>query len=1605
MKKNVLTIVIILSTLLLNISSQAQCHIDDWTALKALYESTDGDNWINNTGWQEVADNVPSANCNLENLYGIDLDNEGRVHWLNLGNNQLYGTIPPELGNLIYLTLIYMGFNQLSSEIPAEIANLTNLIILELSENQLSGSIPPELGNLSSLTDLYLDSNQFSGSIPPELDNLSNLTYLNLGFNQFSGNIPPELGNLSNLDQLFLRDNQLSGNIPIELSNLEESLRVLYLENNQLTGSIPNRFGDLISLEYLSTGNNQLTGSIPASIGNLSNLGFLLLNNNQLTGNIPPEIGNLSYLGELDLSNNQLSGSLPPELSNVIYLTLFQVNNNNLSGCYNDTLTNLCAQFGNIDISDGNNFDATWEDFCNLGSGTCPISNPQCHIDDWNALKALYESTDGDNWTNRTGWDIMIDNLSNPPTNCNLGDLYGIILSQGRVADLYLLDNQLNGNIPPELGNLSSLSQLTLSHNQLSGNIPSQLGNLTNLGTLSLFNNELSGSIPSEIGNLSNLSNLILTNNQLSGSIPASLGNLNNLYSFSLGKNQLTGSLPPELGNLSSLSSLYLDNNRLSGSIPTILGDLTNLRNLDLSSNQLSGNIPPELGNLVSLTNVWLGSNQLSGSISGILGDLTNLRYLDLSSNQLSGTIPPELGNLISLTDLRLGSNQLSGSIPPELGNISNLGDLTLDNNQFSGSIPSELGNLSYLVRLDLSSNQLTGSIPPELGNLDFFLYVLHLDNNQLTGNIPPELSNLNAISDLSLQSNQLVGTVPWFNSSNNLNTNISNNNLSCNDLSLNFSSNDQSGGFIYSPQFFDEPQSHVIDEPTIALEQTSFPSTLNSPSYQWKKNDVAIVGANNDVLTINNAQLEDAGVYTLHITDDCVPDIEFISEPHYVVYAGYDLTGQPVIEGQIMVEFSSPEETTLKEESILYANYGWIVDSCNCNRELYLWEFPSTGDLSKALIELEIDKRLKTVKSTIGGIRGGFNNSMSTGNINNTAAAYNIPSNITGSYPDEVTICILDTGLDETGLASTPCLMAIAPVDNCYMVNQAAGYNYITEGITIDDNFLDDQGHGTFGFRCITDELSLLQPNNIDVFPLKAFNQSGKGNLFDLTCAIYHAIDHGADIINISASYQGQRSGILENAINLAREQGVFICAAAGNDSLNNDSIPQYPAYFAGLYHYELNANGDTINSIRYDNVISVAAINAQNNLADFSNWGAESVTLSAYGENIHSYGLGGYDAIASGSSMATYFVSRELALEIAMNKNRPYQEILTAFENNRLVHNPSTVGKTRTGKRLNVPIEQLLTNCTVINTESFETGWGIWKDGGEDCRRNGNRNFANTGKYSVHLRDNTNTSVVTTNNLDLSTFDEITIAFSYYTRSMDYDNEDFWLQLSTDGGTSFTTIITWNKGDEFENKQREDEFVMISGPFSQNTQLRFRCDASGNGDNVYIDDIEISGCVYATTAPRPDEGASPSLVILSDIREIPIKIPVLQEATLILPGCTDVDAINYDPSATIDDGTCENSHHLYEYNKKISLPELEVFPNPNNGQFSISFQNANKGEIRLKVYNLNMELVYELSDYSQAGIYHNKIDFTNKLGSGIYVLEVITDGQNHKKKMVVNR
>ena len=365
-----------------------------------------------------------------------------------------------------------------------------------LMRNQLSGSIPAELGKLSNLEWIWLFDNKLSGPIPAELGNLSELKELSIGTNGLTGSIPPELGQLSALEGLYIPRAELTGPIPPELGNLS-NLNTLWLFRNELSGSIPAELGQLSALADLSLSSNQLAGSIPPELGQLSSLEDLYARHNDLSGPLPPELGQLTSLVRLYLNDNDLSGVLPPELGNLVNLERFVVYENpDLTGLMPRSMMNL--PLGRLDIS------GTWicphldDEFQQWLDGIPDAYGLSCPSDvtERFVLMELYDSTGGDSWTSRGGWD----------TDSELGDWHGVTVEDSLIRDLRLPGNGLEGPLPPALGSLLGLETLDLADNDLTGGIVVAITSIDPLDTIRISGNEdMEGALPFRLIDLENL--------------------------------------------------------------------------------------------------------------------------------------------------------------------------------------------------------------------------------------------------------------------------------------------------------------------------------------------------------------------------------------------------------------------------------------------------------------------------------------------------------------------------------------------------------------------------------------------------------------------------------------------------------------------------------------------------------------------------------------------------------------------------------------------------------------------------------------------------------------------------------------------------------------------------------------------------------------------------------------------------------------------------------------------------------------------------------------------------------------------------------------------
>nr|POF07777.1 putative leucine-rich repeat receptor-like serine/threonine-protein kinase [Quercus suber] len=509
------------------------------------------------------------------------------------------------------------------------------------------------------------------------------VTELILNATRLGGTISPSLANLSSLTVLDLSMNFFEGPIPKELGSLSQ-LKQLSLSWNFLEGKIPYHLGFLHNMEYLDLGSNKLQGEIPESLfcnGSLS-LRYIDLSNNSLSGEIPfkNECG-LKNLSFLLLWSNRLVGHIPRALSNSTRLKWLDLESNMFTG-----------------------------------------ELPSEIVREMPKLQILY---------------LSYNHFVSHGGNNNLEPFFASLVNCSDLKELKLAGNNLGGEIPPIVGDLSTnLLRLILSENLIHGFIPPPISNLANLTLLNLSSNLLNGSIPPELCRMGKLERVYLSNNSLSGEIPPVLGYVPHLGLLDLSRNKLSGPIPDSLANLPQLRSLILYQNQLTGTIPPSLGQCVNLEILDLSHNKISGVIPSEVAGLRSLKlYLNLSSNHLYGPLPLELSKMDMVLAIDLSYNNLIGTIPTQLKSCISLESLNLSHNFLEGPLPFSIGQLPYLRALDVSSNQLIGEIPQSLPMSSTLKRVNFSFNQISGKVSNE-GAFSLLTIDSFLGNDGLCGSI-----------------------------------------------------------------------------------------------------------------------------------------------------------------------------------------------------------------------------------------------------------------------------------------------------------------------------------------------------------------------------------------------------------------------------------------------------------------------------------------------------------------------------------------------------------------------------------------------------------------------------------------------------------------------------------------------------------------------------------------------------------------------------------------------------------------------------------------------------------------------------------------------------
>ncbi|KAL0349367.1 UNVERIFIED_CONTAM: Receptor-like protein EIX1 [Sesamum angustifolium] len=696
--------------------------------------------------------------------------------------------------NFTSLAVIDLSFNGFSSMFPDWLVNISTLVHADLSNCMLRGRIPlgfgelPDLeflnlalnGNLSASSSLFrgswrsikvlnLASNKVHGELPASIGNMVSLTDFDLFDNDVEGGIPSTIGSLCKLVNLDISGNKLTGSLPEFLEGTENcgvgsplpSLVNLRLSVNQMTGRLPDWLGQLKNLEELSLDGNFFEGPLPASLGSLQNLTDLSLAANRLNGTLPESIGQLQELVVFDVSSNYLSGIVgETHFSKLRKLKILSLSSNSfILNVSSDWLPPFQTRSLNMGSCQLGPFFPGWlrsqNEIMSLDISNASISGP---IPAWfwdltfnfSLLNVSFNQLQG-----QLPRSFQVTPFADLDFSSNLFE-GPLPLPSVPVELLDLSNNRFQGPIPQNIsGAMPELIFLSLSGNQLTGEIPASIGNMSLISVIDLSSNNLTGTIPSSIGKCSYLKVVDLGNNNLSGEIPNSIGQLNQLQSLHVKNNLIAGNLPLSLKNLSSLETLDLGNNKLEGALPPWLGEsLTSLRILSLRSNLFSRGIPSSLSNLTSLQVLDLAENSLTGRIPASLGDLKAMAQEQLTNEYLlygryrgvyyEENLVVNLKNqsqkftktLSLVTAIDLSGNNLSGDLPVELTNLQGLMVLNLSRNHISGQVPDSISRLTQLASLDLSSNDLSGTIPASMESLSFLGY-LNLSNNNLSGKIP----------------------------------------------------------------------------------------------------------------------------------------------------------------------------------------------------------------------------------------------------------------------------------------------------------------------------------------------------------------------------------------------------------------------------------------------------------------------------------------------------------------------------------------------------------------------------------------------------------------------------------------------------------------------------------------------------------------------------------------------------------------------------------------------------------------------------------------------------------------------------------------------------
>lgn len=367
------------------------------------------------------------------------------------------------------VTRIQVGGQNLKGSLPDTLNNLTELQVLEFFNNELTGSLP-SLSGLTQLRSLLLNRNNFT-SIPSDFFNgMSSLQNVYLDYNSFSSwVIPDSLKSASALQKFSATSANITGKIPDFFGgDTFAGLTDLSLSFNYLEGELPGSFsGSSVQNLWLNGQNSmsKLNGTLDV-LQNMTQLTQLWLHGNSFSGGLP-DFSDLNQLQDLKVRDNMLTGLVPESLIGLQSLKVVNLTNNLLQGP-----TPSFSKSVAVDIGGVNSFClATPGDRCDARVNTLlevakSVGYPKIFADNWKGNNPC------SSWLGIT---------------CNNG---------GNITVVNFQRMNLPGSISPSFVNMTALQRLILANNNLTGTIPDGLKDLPNLIEVDVSNNQLYGPIP-----------------------------------------------------------------------------------------------------------------------------------------------------------------------------------------------------------------------------------------------------------------------------------------------------------------------------------------------------------------------------------------------------------------------------------------------------------------------------------------------------------------------------------------------------------------------------------------------------------------------------------------------------------------------------------------------------------------------------------------------------------------------------------------------------------------------------------------------------------------------------------------------------------------------------------------------------------------------------------------------------------------------------------------------------------------------------------------------------------------------------------------------------